>query len=531
MRATIRAVPALVLAALLAGCSTSSNGPDFDNPNDPSAKGSLPAPEDVIVTVGDGRVSLAWSTPVGTPAPAAWAVYRREIVAAGQVDEGQRKIAEVTSAAYLDRQVRNGSVYSYQIAAAETAGGPFGDRSEEATATPALFSIVIESDAEVTNRTSVSAALTGPAGIQAVKLSEDPTLSGAAWQTASSSRTFNLSFGDGMKTVYAVFRLADGSESLPASDSIELDTRAVISSVSFDGSEVKAVGETIHFALDAGEPGGTATVDVTGVFSSLPLFDDGTTGDATAGDGVYERDAVLTSGNTTTGSSVTGRFRDRAGNNAAATDAVRSLTVSEAPPAVTLVDATFPEPPEAAAVILSWTPAPSADFSAYEIHRSPTSPVSTSDTRVGRVTSRNTTTVTDTTAAESATYRYRVFVRTTAGLTAGSNELAVTVPNLRPPKAIDLDEPDGTTTTSIRLSWPRTTDRDFASYRLYRGADGLADDSKTLVGTITDPNVTWLTDTGLTIDTEYAYRLYVVDTGGLSTPGAQIDVSTRSSNP
>src|SRR5258705_255210 len=80
----------------------------------------------------------------------------------------------------------------------------------------------------------------------------------------------------GETTVYGTFGLTDGSESLPVSDSIVLDRHAVIRSVGFDGAGVRQPGDRIHFQLDAGETDGTASDDVPGLFTALPLFDDGT---------------------------------------------------------------------------------------------------------------------------------------------------------------------------------------------------------------------------------------------------------------
>ena len=74
--------------------------------------------------------------------------------------------------------------------------------------------------------------------------------------------------------MYCFFLMQDGSEALPVFDSIDLDTRAVIRSVDFDGAETREPGEILHFHLDAGEPGGTARVDVAGLFAGLQLFDD-----------------------------------------------------------------------------------------------------------------------------------------------------------------------------------------------------------------------------------------------------------------
>ena len=54
------------------------------------------------------------------------------------------------------------------------------------------------------------------------------------------------------------------------------------------GGCLKFAGDIIHFTLNSGEVGGTATIDIGDVHKDIPLYDDGTHGDKTADDGVYE---------------------------------------------------------------------------------------------------------------------------------------------------------------------------------------------------------------------------------------------------
>lgn len=54
------------------------------------------------------------------------------------------------------------------------------------------------------------------------------------------------------------------------------------------------VGDVVHFTLKTSEGGGTASVDIGQVRKGIRLYDDGTNGDSTSGDGIYERSYVTT---------------------------------------------------------------------------------------------------------------------------------------------------------------------------------------------------------------------------------------------
>jgi fibronectin type 3 domain-containing protein len=518
----------LLLAALfvVAGCSTRTTDPVFDNPLDPGSGTRLSRPTAVTVAVGNNRVKLSWTPPEGT-VPDDYAVFRTRTD--GDPPHDTKLVARPADTTYTDTDVRNGRTYTYELASGKD--GKFGERTETVDAAPALFTVVIAGDAPRVNGQAVQLTVGGPAATEAVQVGEDPAFSGASWRRMASTLTWTLSPGDGEKTVYARFRLADGTESLPVTDQVTLDTRAVIGSVSFDGDPVRTPGESIHFRLDAGETDGAATVDVAGLFGGLPLFDDGTSGDPTAGDGVYERDATIPGGTTTLGAVVRGRFTDAAGNVAAQVDAARTLSVREAPEAVTLLDLTASLPPDPAQVVVRWTQSLDNDFASYLVYRDTTDTVDPSDPLAGTITNRSTVNVTDGGLEEGMTYYYRVYVRTSLGLETGSNTLAVAVPNVRPPSAVRLNDPDGTGYTRLALSWTRNPELDFAAYRVYRNEDGAVDDNDLLVGEITDREHTYLDDDGLIENTVYHYRVYTVDTAGLTARSNEVEGRTANQKP
>ncbi len=125
-------------------------------------------------------------------------------------------------------------------------------------------------------------------------IGNDSLFSNSSWESFVLSRTWILEPGDGSKTVYVKFKDQDGNESFSFyQDEIILDTQARISSLTEDTQgQPKSPGETIHFRMVGGETNGEASVDL-GTITGIKLFDDGTNGDQTAQDGVYEMDYLI----------------------------------------------------------------------------------------------------------------------------------------------------------------------------------------------------------------------------------------------
>ena len=92
---------------------------------------------------------------------------------------------------------------------------------------------------------------------------------------------------------------------------------------------LKFVGDSIHFSLDAGESGGLATVDIGQAHKGINLFDDGTHGDATANDGIYERDYVTLANDVVRSAKITGKFTSISGKTAKTKDASGVVTITD----------------------------------------------------------------------------------------------------------------------------------------------------------------------------------------------------------
>jgi len=508
---------------VLPGCTTDTDVPKFDNPLDPIVDSTLPQPESIVVLVGNNTVRLSWSLPEGRTADE-FAVNRKRVDEAGNEIEPLRKVATIKTTTFEDAQARNGRIYMYSVAAGN--GTRFGRASDEIEARPAAFGIVLESGANATRSNEFSVAFNVPQGTTSVQLSELEDFSDASWSPVGSMSRWSSSPGDGVKTVYARFQLDGGAESLPVSDSIRLDTQAVIRQVDFDGGEVRAPGQTIRFRVDAGEPGGSAEIDVPGLYSSLVLLDDGTAGDS-ADDGVYEREVAIPEGVTVNRAVVSARFTDALGNEAAELQAQRRLTVQSAPEAVELLPPEVSQAPDPPSVELRWTVSLDDDFSVYRVHRAE----GEKDRVQATITAKESPSYSDGTVAEGSTYSYSIEVVSGAGLSSRSSSIQVEIPNQRPPAAVTLDPAEASSTTRLVLKWSRNMDRDFESYRVYRNSAGAVTVRDSMLFETGDQDLTFLDDQGLAENTAYYYRVYTVDRGGLSSRSNEVEGRTQNEPP
>lgn len=517
-----RAIWSVLLVVVLAlGCG--EDDPVFDNPFDPANAGDLPVPTAIDVFVGSNVVRLTWSLPEGESADE-FAIFRARLDAAGA---GEQLIARVQAPTYDDTAVRNGVLYAYRIAAGRS--GRFGTRSEVIEVRPNVVSLIIADDAPKTRTRSVTLTPTAPNAVT-VKLSETPDPDSAQPRSITDPLTWTLSAGDGPKQLYAMFQLDDGSESIPVSDTITLDTQAVIRSVGFDGAVVRKPGDVAHFALDAGEPAGSAVIEIPGLFESpVVLYDDGTNGDTNADDGTYELDVVLPD-RLVSNAIVTGRFVDDVGNEAAALDAPQRLSVQRSPAPVQILSVQVAEPPDAAALTLRWSRFTETDFGSYQIYRSESAPVDSSSLLLLTEFRIGAGSFIDADVVEGRTYHYRVYVEGTGGLMTGSEPMSMLVPNVRPPAAVTIEPISAVGPNSVVVRWSQSPDRDFAAYRLYRNDVGAVGENDVLVIELNDPNETSWNDGGLAENTRYFYRVFTVDEAGLTKGSVEVDATTSESS-
>jgi fibronectin type 3 domain-containing protein len=521
-----RSARLLVLAVLLSPLSCwDDHSERVVNPRDPIHGGGPKAAQitDLRASVGDRRVELEWDvddeTNVGK-----YYIYRR--------DPGETETALVDSISglqYPDIGLTNGAPYLYQVSAVLT-NLLEGKRSGRVEAVPGVFGVLIEAGAEVTASRQVTVALTAPSGTTAVRIGDSPALDGLPAQTFAASKTWTLPPEDGAHTVYAQFVTAGGNGTSVFSDDILLDTQATIERVLHTGLSVVAPGDLVRFRLEAREVDGEATVDLGTVRTGLVLWDDGTHGDGAADDGAYELDYTVESGIELQDGIVIGRFRDLAGNSALAVNAEQKLTIHRGPDPVAL---STPTNPTEITLALSWSQARPTNFAFYRIVRAETPNADTAPTRVNvtDISSLTTTTYIDQSNLDGGrTYYYQVHVYDSTGSIAKSNEVSGSIQN-RPPAAVTLSEPNAVSRTELTLSWTRSGDEDFASYALYRSTLPSVDLTDQLLATFDSADVTTHRDSGLTENTRYFYRIYVVDAGGLRTPSNEVGPQTTNAPP
>jgi hypothetical protein len=184
--------------------------------------------------------------------------------------------------------------------------------------------VYINDGAVYTNLTTVSLAITNANATNMVITENGVALPLEAF---SATKAITLSEADGEKTVQVNFTDIDSNALTQAVSTIILDTQAVLTSLTL--SPVTTLGDTLHIALTANEPDGLATVTIPGLFTDLALFDDGTRGDTTADDGIYELDYLIASAEDIT-ATATANFVDRAANTATITSAT-IMTIATSP--------------------------------------------------------------------------------------------------------------------------------------------------------------------------------------------------------
>lgn len=418
MRKGILIVLTLSLPALLwqAGCNRhiDSKNPIRSLPDAP------PAPLNVRSLMGDRSVTLSWEV-TDTAAVARFRIYSETDTAVGfSVVDSSTGFSKALTNLPLDQpvQVRVTSVNSARIESRP---------SEEITVVSGLLQLTIDNGNEYSRDRNVQVQVSAPTVPLYVELSEDPLLAGALLQDFRSPISFDLSAGDGVKTVYARLTFSDAARAEGILvDSIILDTESRIDSVYFKPSGRSfGTGDTVRFYLAAhGETGGTAQVSFPGV-TRVRLADFGAEGDLTAGDGIYSFAWIVPVGVTVTNGIVNGAFTDAAGNAAAATQSAQLLTVqSSTPPssvtlAVGLVDT--------ATAHLSWTRNEDSDFGSYRIYRSVSPGIGAPEDflAIAIISSQGSTSYDDY-LTSAGTYYYRVFVFDAGGLhDTGSNEVVV----------------------------------------------------------------------------------------------------------
>ncbi len=238
---------------------------------------------------------------------------------------------------------------------------------------------------------------------------------------------------EGWNALYAKGTDMAGNTGQSSSLAVFLDTQAEISSVDHDAAgEILEIGDHVMFWVDAGEPNGTATIDIGDVHMGIELYDDGTHGDTDAGDGLYTRDYTIQAMDEASDAQVIGHFTDHVDNVALDKVADATITINVPPGAVTLFEPSWTDV-SSSAVNLKWTASTSADFQDYRLYRDTSPGVNTLSTLVTTITDAGQDTVRytdmDPALSPGSTFYYRVYVRDLLGASIASNEVSATLDN------------------------------------------------------------------------------------------------------
>ncbi|MFH1502382.1 MAG: hypothetical protein ABIG03_04980 [Candidatus Eisenbacteria bacterium] len=522
-----------VAAALLflPGCFNTLTEPVRNNPADPdnptTSSDIPPRPSGLAAVVSDRNVILTWSVSDTTHVDH-YNVYRWEAVAGEDEDYELYETPEARR--LVDAAVQNGQEYLYKVSGVNALGLE-GKRSAPRRVTPRIYSLAIDQGRPKTGSRTVTLSLSASGSAQLMRISNSSGMSGASWIPYTSSYSWQLTSGDGEKTVYAMYRDVMDNESDVVSDAIELDTRATILSVTQDsGGEILYAGDVIHFTLDSGEPYGMAAVDIGSDITNILLFDDGSGGDREADDGVYERDYVIGHYVDVIAASVTGHFLDEVDNDAETELANGTVTIHDPPTAVTMQT---PTPLSERRIALSWSRNTDPDFGSYKLYRSYVPGVGSSTARVliseGLAASQ--TDFTDTDLEPDSTYYYAVYVVDDIGLTAISNEVPGTTLANTPPAPVTMYAPWAPDSTSLIVSWSQSDEGDFRQYELVGWEQDPPNPpdtaGKRVIARFDQPEDTFYTHSSLIESLVYWYEVTVVDSFGATATSGSVSGSPR----
>jgi hypothetical protein len=169
-------------------------------------------------------------------------------------------------------------------------------------------------------------------------------------------------------------------------------------------------------------------------------------------------------------------------------------------------------------ILVTWTDE-SADETSFKVERK--TGAGGTYGQVG-VVGANTTTFGDTGLSPSKTYFYRVSACNSGGCSSPSNEDSATTPGVPPDAPTNLSA-TATGPETIDLGWADNSNNE-AGFKVERKVDGGPDPF--LVVATTGPNTTSATDSGLTANTTYRYRVFAYNPSGDSPSSSEVTETT-----
>ena len=183
------------------------------------------APTGIVAASGNSQITITWDA---VPAATSYNIYWSST--SGVTKTTGTKISDITTTSYTHTGLTNGTIYYYVV----TSLNSYGESVESyeissapgsTDATPPTGSITINNNAVYTTTTAVTLSLSSSStrGISHMCISNTTTCS--SWEPYTTSKSWTLTTGDGIRFVYAWFKDGTGtSNTTPYFASITLDT-------------------------------------------------------------------------------------------------------------------------------------------------------------------------------------------------------------------------------------------------------------------------------------------------------------------
>jgi fibronectin type 3 domain-containing protein len=465
----------------------------------------------------------SWSTKASMHVPRSWvsaSVVNNKIYAVGgssdvnswetttEVYDPATDTWTVLSAMPTGRQALataqvNGTVYAFGGLNASLGAG----LATVEAYTPVSAAIMINSNVLYTTTSSVTLTLiaTDPSGVATMMIANNAGFTGAIEESYATSKSWMLTSGAGMKTVYVKFKDTLGNWSAVYSASLNLDLPPTAPT----NLEINPPMEKGKLTLIWNKP---ADADLSHVhiyrstMSGQPgtLIADGVTS-------INYTDSGLASQTTYW---YTVRAVDTAGQESTNTYQVSATTLDATAPAV-VTGLTAVNPNTGGRLNLSWNASAATDLAYYRIYRSTDG--STYSLAYDNVIG---TTKADTQVTNGITYYYRISaVDTSANESAQSSATAGITPtaiDVTPPAVVScvgaISQPIPRTGDTLVHVWTKPGDTDFSALRIYASTS-----SGQLGSKVYDGGATTFTQTGLTANASYYFTYRSVDTSGNET--------------
>lgn len=446
----------MTLGVFVIGCDR-----EIPTPSGYPSKPELPvAPINLVITVADRALHLDWQ-PGDNAEIERYRIYRGDSLTAAFI-----LIDSSSTNSYVDNNLINNRLYFYQVSAVDSTGRS-GSRSVIAWGTPNLFSVSINGGDSITNNREVTINMLAPADCQYMMVANTSDFSGSRWESFAVTKSWVLTPDAGIKTVYAMFRDANGNTtSGVSSDNITLQLLPYQYSISAESGAIYSYSRDITLTLAA--PSGTSFMKI----STNPSFS-GAQWEAYSGSRNWHIANPIVNGDLVI---FYARFRDQ-NQDSVAVQATDSITMAFADP-VNLFPVIQPLD-QYQTVNLTWTATRSEDFQSYRIYRRRGS--AAVDTLIANITTSTTSSYTDSiglanlpdTTTQPVYYMVRFI--SVYGDSSDSDTIRVNLKNIQPPilscfisnVSYVRDTVQHVTNLTATLGWSRSEILDFSNYVLY----------------------------------------------------------------